>query len=418
MWWLAAVIGVALNLRPAVASLPPMIDSIATTLNLSATASGLLTTLPVVCMGLFAPVAALAARRFGPDRVLAGSVGLIAVGTAVRALAGAVGLYTGAVLAGAGIAVAGALLPALVKAAFPDRIGPVTGLYTAGLIGGALLAAAATEPVRVALGVSWQVALALWALPAATALAGWLRLTRPGHRSSAPNSAAPPAAPAVAGMPWRDRTVWLATAFMGGQSLLYYGSLAWLSARYTSLGVPTAEAGLLLGVFSATQLVSALSLPALAHRGGDTRPWIALSVGASTMALALVAVAPLAAPWTWAALLGLGMGGQFALALTVLAEIAPTPHAAAAISGLAFFVGYLVASLGPVAAGVLRDLTGGFVAPFLALAAVGVATLAAGVAIPRRPPRRLRPLPRRPRPLPRRSRGYSRSPISNHEPNS
>ena len=305
---------------------------------------------------------------------------LIVVGTLARAL-GAVGLYAGAVVAGVGIAIGGVLLPALVKARFPDRVGPVTGLYTCGLIGGALVAAAGTEPLRRALGLSWSVVLALWAVPALAALVVWLPVARgpvvamaTGHRSGRASGRA------AAGTPWRSGTAWLATAFMGGQSLLYYGALAWFAARYTSLGMPATQAGLLLGVFSATQLVSALGLPALAHRSGDTRPWIAASVAASTVALALVAVAPMAAPWAWAALLGLGMGGHFALALTVLAEISPTPADAAAVSGMAFFVGYLVAAAGPVAAGALRDLTGGYVAPFLALTVIGVLTLVAGVA--------------------------------------
>jgi CP family cyanate transporter-like MFS transporter len=379
--WLVAIVLVALNLRPAIASVPPLIDLITGDLRLSATAAGLLTTVPVVCMGLFALVAPPVARRIGPDRVVTVALVLIAVGTAARAFGAAAGLYAGAVVAGVGIAIGGVLLPALVKARFPDRVGPVTGLYTCGLIGGALIAAAGTEPLRIAFGLSWEVVLALWALPAVATLLVWLQVAR-GSTVASANEPAPWGAAGVGPgeSPWRNRTAWLATIFMGGQSLLFYGALAWLAARYTSLGLPATQAGLLLGAFSATQLVSALGLPALAHRRGDTRPWIAASVAASTVALALIALAPTAAPWAWAALLGLGMGGHFALALTVLADISPTPTDAAAVSGMAFFVGYLVAAAGPVAAGALRDVTGSFVAPFLALTVVGLLTLVAGVA--------------------------------------
>jgi MFS transporter, CP family, cyanate transporter len=375
--WLVAIVLVALNLRPAIASVPPLIDLITADLGLSATAAGLVTTVPVVCMGLFALLAPMVARRTGPEWVVTLALVLIVGGTIVRGFGGAIGLYAGAIVAGVGIAIGGVLLPALVKARFPDRIGPVTGLYTCGLIGGALIAAAGTEPLRGAFDLSWPPVLALWAVPAVAALLVWL----PVARGSASNPRGSPAAAGGPGRsPWRSGTAWLATAFMGGQSLLYYGALAWLAARYTSLGMPATQAGLLLGVFSATQLVSALGLPVLAHRTGDTRLWIAASVAASTAALALVAVAPMAAPWVWAALLGLGMGGHFALALTVLADISPTPADAAEVSGMAFFVGYLVAAAGPVAAGALHDLTGSYVAPFLALTVVGVVTLAAGVA--------------------------------------
>ncbi len=91
-----------------------------------------------------------------------------------------------------------------------------------------------------------------------------------------------------------------------------------------------------------------------------------------------------AAPWIWASLLGLGMGGNLALALLVLTQNAPTPEAAPAYTGMAFFVGYLMAAVGPVAAGAVRDATGGYRAVFAALAVLGVLTLAVGVAAARR----------------------------------
>src|SRR5207248_957445 len=172
LWWLVAVVLVALNLRTPIASVPPVAGPVGRDLHLTAAQTGLLTTLPVVCMGLFAPVGALASRRWGRGRVLGAAVALILAGTALRLLPAA--LWPATVLAGIGIAVAGALLPSLVRARFPRWVGPVTGLYTAGLIGGAMLAAALTEPARQALGGSWRPALAVWALPAVLALAVWL----------------------------------------------------------------------------------------------------------------------------------------------------------------------------------------------------------------------------------------------------
>src|SRR5262249_30688526 len=151
---------------------------------------------------------------------------------------------------------------------------------------------------------------------------------------------------------------------------LYYAPLAWLAARYTAVGVPAAAAGVLLGLFSAAQLVSALVLPALAHRLRALRALVAGCVGLSTLMLVLIAVAPKVAPYAWVTLLGVGVGGQFALALTLLGSLGRGPADAAAAAGMAFFVGYLLASLGPVAAGALHDLTGGYRVPFLAVAAV------------------------------------------------
>jgi CP family cyanate transporter-like MFS transporter len=372
-WWLIGLALVAANLRPVISSVPPLADQLVAEFGLSATQVGALTTLPVVCMGLFAPAAALLARRHGESTVLAAAVAVIGIGAATRALAGTAGLYSGAILAGVGIAIAGTLLPSLVRTRFPGRVGPVTGLYTAALIAGAFLAAGATEPLRAAFGLSPQVTLALWALPAGVALVAWLLVPRVGRTQ----------APTRVTFPWRSTAAWLGTLFMGGQSLLFYATLAWLAPTYTRLGHTASYAGLLLAVFSAAQIVTALAMPALAHRGGDVRPWIALSVGATVVGLEMVAFAPegilgAAAPWIWAILLGLGMGGNLALALLVLTQNAPTPQAAAAFTGMAFFVGYLMAAAGPVAAGALRDVTGSYAPVFAVLSVLGVLTLAVG----------------------------------------
>ncbi|SNT12740.1 MFS transporter, CP family, cyanate transporter [Asanoa hainanensis] len=371
--WLAAVLLAAVNLRPVIASVPPIVDAVRGSLGLSASAAGVLTAVPVVCMGLFAPAAAWAAGRWGTGRTMALALALLTVATAVRPLAGTGLLYGATVLVGVAIAVGGALMPALVRDRFPDRVGPVTGLYTTALISGALIGSGGTEPLRDFLGGSWRSALALWALPAGLALAVCWLVVRP---AVAPRGVA--VAVGSDWSPWRDRDAWMVTLYMGGQSLLYYAPLAWLAARYTELGWSAARAGGLLALFSATQVVSALVAPALARR--DPRPAIVVALLLAIGCLVLIGVSPLSAPALWAALLGLGVGANFSLALTVVGQVAPTPADTPRASGMAFFVGYLLASLGPVAVGFLHDLTGGFRVPYLALVPIGLLTLGFGVA--------------------------------------
>jgi MFS transporter, CP family, cyanate transporter len=372
---LAVVVAVAVNLRPAITAVPPLLDTIRADLGLSGTGAGLLTALPVVCMGLFAPVGAALARRVGREAAVACALTLVAGGTLARGLdASALPLYGGTLVAGIGIAVGGALLPGVVKAWFPTRPGAVTGLYTAGLVAGAMLASAATVPVMDALGMAWPAAVGAWGLLAVAALVAWVPATRRLRAAAEP-------APGRPRLPWRSPVAWRVTLYMGSQSLLYYAAVTWLSPLYVAAGWSPGRAGLLLGLFSFTQVFSALAIPALADRTGDHRPWVALCVGTATVMLAAFALAPMAAPWLWAALLGLGVGGMFALALTLLVKLAPTPAAAASLSGMALLVGYLLAATGPVLAGALHDAAGSYRLPFLALAGIGVATLAVGVSV-------------------------------------
>jgi CP family cyanate transporter-like MFS transporter len=372
--WLGAIILVSLNLRAVITSVPPLALDLSADLHLSGVATGALTTVPVVCMGLFAPVAAWATRRWPESAVLSAGMALIAVGGAARGGFGVVGLFAATAVAGIGIAVAGTLLPGRVRTVWPGPVGPVTGLYTAALIGGSHLASALAVPVRGGLGVSSQASLAVWAAPAVVALAVWWLVAR--------GAPAPTGPAGGARLPWRDPAAWLGTGFMGAQSVLFYGTLAWLAASDVEQGMSSRDAGLMLGLFGAAQVVSALAVPALAHRTGDLRPWCVVSVGTATVGLVLVALAPdvfAAAPWLWATVLGLGMGGNLSLALTAITHLAPTPAEAPAYTGMAFLFGYLIAAIGPVLLGLLVDLTGGYRVPFLTLAAVGLVAITLGV---------------------------------------
>jgi CP family cyanate transporter-like MFS transporter len=375
---LAAIVVVSLNLRPAIAAVPPLLDTIRTELSLSGAAAGALTALPVVCMGVFAPLGAVVARRIGRERALAAALLLVAAGSALRGVSGVGWLYAGSTVAGIGIAIGGTLLPGLVKAWFPTRAGAATGLYTTALVGGAMLGAALSVPLYEALGSRWTLALAVWATPAVAALLVWWPATRSAH-------VAPPSGVAH-GLPWRSRTAWLVTLYMGGQSLLFYAELTWLSPLYIAEGFTARDAGLLLGLFSLTQLFTAFGVPLLADRaGGDRRPWIAGCLTTNIAMLMVLAYAPAASPWLAVGVLGLAAGGQLALALTLLVDLAPTPADSARLSAMALGVGFLLASTGPVLAGALHDLAGGYRLPFLVLAGIALATMLCGVTLnPRR----------------------------------
>lgn len=97
---LLGLVLVALNLRPALSSMAPVLGQVAEGLGLSASQAGLLTTLPVLCLGLFAPLAPVLARRFGSERVILGILVTLALGIMVRSAFGAIGVFLGSLMAG------------------------------------------------------------------------------------------------------------------------------------------------------------------------------------------------------------------------------------------------------------------------------------------------------------------------------
>jgi MFS transporter, CP family, cyanate transporter len=380
---LVGLLLVALNLRPAISSVPPLLETIRQDLGLGRTFLGLLTTIPVLCMSIFALAAPKISGRIGAERAVLWSVILIGVAVAGRLAAGQPGVLFGTTLvAGVGIAVAQSLLPAVVKGWFPDSAAFVTGLYTVGITGGLALAALTTVPIERTLGGFWPGALAAWSLFAAVAVVFWLLLTARARSVSRPEVAYERAR-----LPWRSGRAWSVALFFGAESCLFFSSLTWLAPLYIDRGLDEGHTGLLLAVFALVRVPSAFVFPALADRSGDRRPWLALTLTLATFGFCAAGLVPLVtpwAPWAWVVVLGLGVGGLFPLALTLPLDYSADADEAGRLTAMTFFVGYIVAAVGPVAVGALRDATGGYAVPFVALAALSVAMLVSSFQFPPR----------------------------------
>ncbi len=359
-----ALVAVGVNLRTVMASLPPLVETITGDLHLSNAAVGALTTLPVLCMGLFAPLAQRVAVRIGSSAAVELAAVSLVVGIGLRVLGDHLwALYAGTFVAGVGVAVAGTLLPGLVKELFPpQRLGFVTGLYMFSMMGGAALSAALSVPLRRWLG-SWQGSLGSWSLLAVVGALAWAPVAL-GHRR---HLAANPVDALPARLPWRHPTAWLVAGYLAVQSWEFYSSMAWLAPTYVDAGWDATHAGYLLSVFSAAQLVSGLVGPTIADRVHDHRVLLVTFAVISLLGQASLWLLPHGAPWVWAAVLGLGQGASFSLGVVLMVDFTTTPAASARLAGMAFFISYSLASVGPTTMGVVRDLTGGFSGVWMAL---------------------------------------------------
>ncbi|SCY26696.1 MFS transporter, CP family, cyanate transporter [Pseudomonas sp. NFACC37-1] len=368
---LLGLILVALNLRPALSSMAPLLSEVSKSLGLSAAQAGLLTTLPVLCLGLFAPLAPVLARRFGAERVVLGILLALAGGIVLRSAFGQVGLFAGSILAGASIGVIGVLLPGIVKRDFARQAGAMTGVYTMALCLGAALAAGATVPLSEHLGHSWALGLGFWVVPALLAAVFWLPQVGQKH-------GAHQVAYRVRGL-LRDPLAWQVTLYMGLQSSLAYIVFGWLPSILIGRGLTPTQAGLVLSGSVIVQLISSLAAPWLATRGKDQRLAIVIVMVMTLGGLFGCLYAPIDGLWGWAILLGLGQGATFSLALTLIVLRSRDAHVAANLSSMAQGFGYTLASLGPFAVGVVHDLTGGWNALGWIFGVVGVGAIIAGI---------------------------------------
>ncbi|MEU3192841.1 MFS transporter [Streptomyces sp. NPDC006992] len=408
----AGLVIAALNLRPAISGLGPLLEEVRRGLHMNGTVAGLLTSVPPLCFAVFGGLAPRLARRRGPAPVVLAGMAAIALGLALRPLAGGTGTFLAATaLALAGIAVSNVLMPVIVKHWFPDRVGSMTGLYSMALALGTAGAAAVTVPLTDALGGGWRAGLGAWAVPAAVALVPWAAISRdrsarapepraaeeavPARtaegetagqsrdrgRTEPTGAASGPAAPSEAAPRLRiaaSPTAWALAVFFGLQASAAYITMGWLPQIFRDAGVSASAAGVLLAVTMGMGVPLSFVLPKLAARMRHQGPLVVTLGLCGLVGYAGLWLAPAAGAWVWALVLGVS-NCAFPLALTMIGMRSRSHSGVVKLSAFAQSTGYLLSIPGPLLVGSLHDVSGGWHAPLLLMAALMLAQMATGL---------------------------------------
>ncbi|HGV8507555.1 TPA: CynX/NimT family MFS transporter [Salmonella enterica subsp. enterica serovar Typhimurium] len=353
---IAGILMIATTLRVTFTGAAPLLETIRSDYGLSTAQTGLLTTLPLLAFALVSPLAAGIARRFGMERSLFAAMLLICAGIALRSLPSAALLFAGTAIIGCGIALGNVLLPGLIKRDFSQHVARLTGAYSLTMGAAAALGSALVVPLALH-GFGWRGALLMLMLFPLLAFLIWLpqwRTTRSANLSSS-------RALHERGI-WRSPLAWQVTLFLGLNSLIYYVITGWLPTILISHGYSEAQAGSLHGLLQLATAAPGLAIPLILHRFNDQR-WIAalVSLLCAVGAAGLWFVPGQAIIWTL--LFGFGSGATMILGLTFIGLRASSAHQAAALSGMAQSVGYLLAACGPPVMGKLHDASGSWYLP-------------------------------------------------------
>jgi CP family cyanate transporter-like MFS transporter len=374
-----AVAAAGLNLRTAITSLPPLFPDLQTQLHLSSATLSLLAATPVVCFGVVSAFTAWLNRRYGEEMILLVALVLLTAGLLLRGVAPGVMLFPGTVLAASAIAVLNVLLSSMAKRRWPERAGLLIGIYLTTLSAGAILSSLLSVPLYRSSG-SLQLALGVWALPAALAVLLWLPQLGYRNAGRAPAAADGAVAPARAEVKvYQYALTWQVTAFMGLQSLLYYAALSWLPTIFQDRGDSAVTSGNLLALMGVGNLATSLLVPVLAHRRPSQRGLVVPSLIGTAAGLAGSLWAPLGSAPLWVLVLGVSQGSCLGLAIFFMLARAPNADVAASLSAFAQSVGYLVASVGPLVVGLLHSATGSWNLPVILLLVLCAAELATGL---------------------------------------
>lgn len=367
--WLifAGIILIAINLRAAITSVGPLIGIIREDTGISSTMAGMLTTLPLLAFALLSPMAPAMAKKWGLETTLLLSMVVLTFGIGIRSISSPVTLLLGTAFLGMAIAVGNVLLPSMVKRDFPRHIGLMTGTYSASMNLLAAIASGVSIPLATQAGLGWQGSLLIWASLSVLALIVWLI-----QRSSSDKTVEVRSTATKQQSVLRSPLAWYITLFMGLQSFTFYVNISWLPEILRSQGMDYSAAGWMLSILQFVSLPFSFIIPVLAGRNPNQRLLVTISALSMLTGYAGLLSGMSSLNLLWVMLVGISGGANFSLSLMFFTLRTRTAHEAAALSGMAQSLGYLLAAVGPMLIGFLHDATNGWKVPLMILAGVVV----------------------------------------------
>lgn len=348
--WLLAIFFVALNLRPVITSVGPLFTVILDDLQSTNTKVSLLTSIPVFCMGLFAPLAFPLTKRM-PKSIMPLLLALISAATLLRMISTTYSmLFITSFVAGFAIAIIGPIMNARIQAKFKERTASALGVYSFGIGVGATLSASFSYAIYEK--TSWGFALGSWGVLGVIAFILWLFIADDEIEQQQQQLQE------VGRNPWKQREAWLILVFFGLQTALFFSFMTWLSPLAVAQGFTLAEAGLLLMAFSGIQMIGNLVIPWLVERFPKPIYWL---FGLSFFALiGLLLFATTTGIWLWLGvlLIGLMLSGMFPLGLLLPLNAARNHTEANTWSSMVLSGGFMLSAVLPLLIGVVIDQTG------------------------------------------------------------
>ena len=353
-----SIILVAFCLRIIITGVGPLLPEITESLGLSGSASG-----PLIAFAVVSPLTGGIGRRLGEGRTVLIGLCLILLGTVLRSTAGILGLFLGTAIVGVGTAIGNVLLPAVVKAEYPTRVGQVTAYFTVAMVAAAAIGLALNVPLSTA-GLGWNGALMIWGITVVITGFIWRKNVSLRLGTTDPAEAASDLKPI-----WKSGLAWCVTLYFGINSLIFYAVIGWLPTILQSSGMAGQTAGMVTSLYQVVSLAPSLLVPTLAGKRRDQRGWLLLGflfnmshdirtpmnaiIGITTLMASSAAAAQVAAT----IILGLANGCAFSMGLALMGFRAKNAVDAARLSGFAQSVGYALAATGPLVVGWLHDLT-------------------------------------------------------------
>ena len=353
---LFVIAAISLNLRLGITSVGPLMDTIRTSLSLSNAQASLLTTVPVLCMGIFASLATVLNKKYGSKFTLILMLSVLGVATALRGFVpGFSTLLITAFLIGLAIAVLGPTMSSVIKKYFPGHAAIAIGISTFFMSMGSAASAALTG-IFFEVSDSFMFALAIWS---AFALFGVLVVAfvlKTGDKSNLPKQEVSKVKYKFPS-PWKQIKPYLFMLFYALQAALYFSTITWLVPMSVENGMTLIQGGMLLSAVMSVQVIFNLLLPIMMEKYPARRNWIYFILAAGTAATLLFWTGDHTLMWIAAFMMGIPLGGLYSAALMLPLDETLTANGANSWTAMMQTGGCIIGGLFPFVIGFIYDST-------------------------------------------------------------
>ncbi|MGM8212148.1 CynX/NimT family MFS transporter [Virgibacillus sp. W0430] len=373
------IIFVAINLRPSITSIGPLIGMIREDMGISNTTVGLLTTLPLIVFAFMSIFAVKIGNKYSNERALILGLGIVVCGIVIRSTSFVILLIAGTLLVGIGIAICNVLLPSAIKEKFPNKVGLMTSLYSTAMGVFAAIASGLSIPLAVGWNLGWEISLLVWAVPALFGMILWIYIYSLKNKVDREETVQLSSSGSNINL-WRSSLAWQVACFLGLQSFLFYVTISWLPEILHHSGISLGAAGWLLAIAQLLGLPASFFAPMIAGKYKSQSIIVCITGSFGVLGyLGLIVSKSLVLTYISTLFIGVTLGGGFALALAFLGFRTQNAKEAAALSGMAQTVGYLLAAIGPILIGFLHDFTNDWTVPLLILLVVSLLAIYFGM---------------------------------------
>ena len=360
---LCAMILLATNMRAPIVALGSIAPVVQQALNISETQIGWLGAVPMLTFAVGALISPTIGKRFGLENTLIAMIVLLTFGMVLRVMVPTwIGFLSGTIILTLAIGFANTLAAPIIKQRTPKNIPLVTGLFSLTMTISAGIVAGVVLPLSKWVG--WQWAMGGWSIFGVFALTLWIFLRiRLGSSNQQPVSKSEANSAKVS--IWRSAFGWQIAIFMGIQSLLFYTVASFLPSILVNKGMSAVSAGQVGSVFQFAAPPAILVVTWLINRG---RPIQMLAIAAALLnVIGVIGISYFSTDWVWlwSGLMGAGCSAIFTLSMMLFSMRTYTTNQASELSGMAQFVGYIIAFFGPLGTGWLHEATDSWDLPLL-----------------------------------------------------